>query len=65
MASKYYGVDVGGQAPADVTVGSSTGSKDVELVVLDTNIPAASIDAKTVILEALEAIRLTVEQTDY
>lgn len=35
MANHYYGVNLGAQAPGDVTVGTSTGSKDVELVVLD------------------------------
>lgn len=65
MAVRYYGVNVGGQGPADVTIDTSTTSSDVELAVTDTNIAAAGSDAKTVIAEALEAIRLSVEQDSY
>lgn len=65
MAVRYYGVSVGGQGPADVTIDTSTTSSDIELAVDDTNIAAASADAKTVIAEALEAIALSVEQDSY
>lgn len=65
MATRYYGVNVGGQAPANVTIDTSTTSSDIELAVVDTNITAASSDAKTVIAEALRAIAFAVEQDSY
>lgn len=65
MASRFYGVGVGGQAAADVTIDTSTTSSAVELVVVDTNIAAAGSDSKQVILEAIEAIRLAVLQDNY
>jgi hypothetical protein len=59
MASHYYGVPVGGQMPGDVTEGTSTTSKSVELVV---DLTAAGL-SKVAVLKALEAIqnRVTVD----
>ena len=60
MAVRYYGIDVGGQDPADVTVDSSTTSSDIELAVDDTNIARGSDGAKHDIAMAIEALRLKV-----
>lgn len=35
MANHYFGADLGAQSPDDVATGTSTTSKNVELVVLD------------------------------
>lgn len=51
MASRFYGVDVGAMRPADVTEGSSTGSKAVEL-----QIDLAKCTDKLQALNCLEAI---------
>jgi hypothetical protein len=60
MAVRYYGVGVGGQDAADVTVDTSTTSSDIELAVDDTNLAAASVSKRDKIIQALEAIRLKV-----
>ena len=60
MAVRYYGIGVGGQDPADVTVAASTTSSDIELAVDDTNVPRAGDGQKHDIAMALEAIRLKV-----
>lgn len=65
MANRYYGVNVGGQAPADVVIQASSPGRDVTLNVSDANIARAGADSKQVILESIEAIRLAVEQDDY
>ncbi len=62
MAVRYYGVDVGGQNAADVTIGTATGSKDVELAVDDTNLTAGSITKRQFVQIALEAIAQAVEE---
>lgn len=62
MAVRYYGVDVGGQGPADVTIGTSTTSSDVELAVSDTNLAAASVDKRQYIRMAVEALMQALEQ---
>ncbi len=56
MAVRYYGVDVGGQDAPDVTIGTSTGSKDVELAVDDTNLAAGTITKRQFVRMALKAI---------
>ena len=65
MAVRYYGVSVGGQGAADVTIDSSTTSSDIELAVDDTNVARAAASSKQAILEALEAIREAVLQDAY
>lgn len=65
MASKYFGVDVGGQTAADVTIDSSTTSSDVELVVDDSAVIPAAQPSKRELLDAVEAIRLAIIQDDY
>ena len=65
MAVRYYGISVGGQAPANVTIDSSTTSSDIELAVDDTNVPRAGQNSKDTILEALETLRLTITNDDY
>jgi hypothetical protein len=62
MAVRYYGVDVGGQGPKDVTVNSSTTSSDVELAVDDTNLTAGDVDKKLFVRIAVEAILQRLEQ---
>lgn len=52
MASRYYGVAVGGGMPTEVTEAGATTSKDVELVV---NLAASAVD-RVQVLKALEAI---------
>jgi len=64
MATRFYGVAVGGHNAPDVTIGSSTTSKDVELAVVDTNLPAGDIGKKLKVLAALDAIRLAVMEDD-
>ena len=53
MAERFYGVDVGGDMPTDVTEAASTTSKVQEFRVTYTT---AGLD-KTKVLNALEAIR--------
>ncbi len=62
MASVYFGVGVGGEGPADVTIAASTTSSAVELVVNDASISRASVDGKEKIASALEAIKLALEE---
>lgn len=62
MAVRYYGVNVGGQGPADVTVSASTTSSDIELAVDDANLTAAVVDKKLFIAVAVEAILQKLEQ---
>lgn len=64
MAVRYYGVSIGGQAPADVTIAASTTSSDIELAVDDSNLAAASVEARHVIAQAIEAIKLSVLQDE-
>ena len=65
MAVKYYGVAIGGQSSADVTIAASTTSSDIELAVDDTNLAAGNINAKDKIYTALEAIRQAMEENTY
>lgn len=65
MASKYFGVDVGGQTAPDVTIDSSTTSSDVELVVDDTAVIPGAQSSKRELLDALDAIRLAILADDY
>lgn len=53
MASRYYGVSVGGGLPADVTESGSTTSKKIELVV---DLTATGLN-KIQLLKALEALQ--------
>jgi hypothetical protein len=62
MAVRYYGVDVGGQGPASVTVDTSTTSSDVELAVDDSNLPAAAVAKRQFVEVAIEAIRQRLQQ---
>jgi len=65
MANRYYGANAGAQAPADVVIQASSPGRDVTLNVSDTNLTRADPQSKVKILEAIEAIRLAVEQDDY
>lgn len=56
MATRFYGIDIGGQRAKDVTVAASTNSTDVELAVDDTNIDRAASFSKLQIQMALEAL---------
>ena len=60
MAVRYYGVAVGGQDAADVTIDTSTTSSDIELAVDDTNLVAGTITKKQFIEIALKAIEQAV-----
>ena len=62
MAVRYYGVSVGGQDAPDVTIDSSTTSKDVELAVSDANLAAGSVYKKGRIVAAIEAILQAVQE---
>ena len=53
MADLFVGTNVGGKLPKDLTVGSSTGSTDIELRVKVTASPLAT---RVAVLEAIEAI---------
>lgn len=52
MANRYYGVDIGGGMPTDVTESGSTTSKPVELVV---DVSATGVN-KMQVLKAIEAL---------
>ena len=65
MAIKYYGVDVGGQTASDVTIDSSSTSSDVELTVDDSAVIPAAQSSKRELLDALEAIRLSIVADGY
>ena len=65
MANRYFGVNIGGQAPSDVTVQASSPGMDVTLNVNDANVPRADEKSKRFILDAIEAIKLRVEQDLY
>lgn len=53
MAARYYGVNLGGGMPSDVTEAASTTSKDFEFVIANTTLTGTS---KLAALKALEAI---------
>jgi len=59
MADRFYGIDVGGQLPVDVTESGSTTSKAIELRVSDT--AYASRKAVELAIEALRWYIQTVE----
>jgi hypothetical protein len=61
MANKYYGANVGAGMAGDVTTGTSTTSKDVELNV---NTSATGLD-KVAILKAVDAIRDRIVQDTF
>lgn len=65
MATVYFGVDVGGHNPSDVTVDTSTTSLDIELTVDDTAVARAGRASKDAIDDAIEAIRLKLQEFDY
>lgn len=52
MADRYYGIDLGGDMPTDVTEASSTTSKAIELRVTYTTTGLT----KTDVLKAIEAL---------
>lgn len=61
MASRYYGVSKGLQQKTSVAEGSSTNSKDVELVIdLSTNSPS-----KNDVLQAIEAIKEKITEANW
>lgn len=62
MAVRYYGINVGGQDAGDVTIDTSTTSKDIELAVSDTNLTAGSIDKRQFVEIALEALAQAVSE---
>jgi hypothetical protein len=53
MADLFVGCNVGGKKVSDLTIGTSTGSTDIELRVKKTATPLAT---KIAVLEAIEAI---------
>ncbi|MFO1465858.1 MAG: hypothetical protein U1F35_05370 [Steroidobacteraceae bacterium] len=58
MTDRFYGVDIGGDMPSDVTEASSTTSKNIELrVTYD-----ATGQSKLTVLLALEALTNYVSQ---
>lgn len=65
MADVYFGVNVGAAGGGAVTTGSSTTSKDVELVVDDTKIARAGATAKNDLLAAIDSLRQFVVEFDY
>lgn len=58
MASRYYGVDIGGDMPTDVTEAGSTTSKNIELVVV---YDATGMN-KLAVLMALQALENYITQ---
>jgi hypothetical protein len=61
MASHYYGCNMGaGQDASNVSTGTSTTSKNVELVVLD----GVSGNNKKLVLLAIEAIKAKILKSD-
>lgn len=61
MADHFYGINLGGGFdPSGVTVGTSTGSKNVEVRITD---GVTGIN-KTEVLKALEAIEARIEKND-
>jgi hypothetical protein len=56
MASVFLGVDVGANKPSDVTKGSSTGSKAVEL-----QIDLSKVTDRLQVYQCLEAIEYYIE----
>lgn len=58
MATRFYGIDIGGDMPNDVTEAGSTTSKNIELAVV---YDASGMDKKTVLI-ALEALYYYVSQ---
>lgn len=58
MADRFYGIDIGGDMPADVSEAASTTSKNIELRV---TYDAAGM-SKLMVLQALEAAYYYVSQ---
>jgi hypothetical protein len=52
MASRFYGIDLGGNKVGDVTEGSSTGSKGVEV-----QVDLTKVTHRIDILQALEVLK--------
>lgn len=61
MATRYYGVNIGGTMPVDVSEAGSTTSRTVELAVV---YDATGAD-KVKVLNAIDAIRAYVAQDTY
>lgn len=61
MATRYYGVNIGGMMPVNVSESGSTTSRAVELVV---TYDAAGAN-KMMVLNALEAIKNYIIQDNY
>jgi len=61
MASRFYGIDLGGNKPTDVTEGAATGSKGVEI-----QVDLAKVTRRTDILLLVEALQhyLITRETD-
>ncbi|MCP4206965.1 MAG: hypothetical protein GY767_07960 [Shimia sp.] len=62
MATRFYGVDLGGQDAGDVTIDTSTTSSDIELAVDDTNLAAGSVTKKHFLAIALAALGQAVQE---
>lgn len=52
MTTRYYGIDLGGDMPTDVTESASTTSKAIELQVVFTTTGMTKMD----VLKAIEAL---------
>ena len=61
MATRYYGVNVGGKMPTDVSEAGSTTSRTVELAV----VYDATGANKVQVLDAIEAIKNYIIQDTY
>lgn len=61
MASRFYGIDLGGNKPTDVTEGAATGSKGVEI-----QVDLSKVTRRTDILLLVEALQhyLITRETD-
>jgi len=53
MAAHYYGVNLGDEMPSEVTVGTSTTSKTVELVITD----AVAGTTKLAVIKAIDTLK--------
>ena len=64
MAKLYFGIDKGGDY-LDVVTDSSTTGKDVELVIDDTDLPAAAVDKRFYVERALDAFKHSLREYEF
>lgn len=62
MANLRYGINYGGTIAADVLIQAGATSRDVELLVVDTNLPLALVGRKLAIRRAVEVILNAMDQ---